>query len=329
VVRAGLRRWISTAALGVTVLAVTGYATAPAQAGTSTPTVVTGVAPSLHPEGVTWDPTRGAWLVSSVTRGTVSVVRPDGSVRTLIDDPALVSTLGVRVDVARSRVLVVYADIGLSERSSSDTVGRLSGLGVFDLRTGRRIRLVDLVLGSGPHGANDVAFDRRGNAYVTDPASDTVYRVDRDGIATVLASDPRFASGSIGLNGIVWHRAGHVLVVRYDTGQLFRISIGATPRVTEVKLDEPLFGGDGLALRPDGTLVAVTNRLASSGVDAVSVLGSSDGWRTATRRHRVTPWPDAVPTTVTPTPYGEYVVSGQLDVLLSGGTSESFTLRQV
>ncbi|HEU5110810.1 MAG TPA: hypothetical protein VFT95_19900, partial [Micromonosporaceae bacterium] len=32
-------------------------------------------APSLHPEGVAWDATRGAFLVSSLRHGTVSVVR--------------------------------------------------------------------------------------------------------------------------------------------------------------------------------------------------------------------------------------------------------------
>jgi len=60
-----------------------------------------------------------------------------------------------------------------------------------------------------------------------------------------------------------------------------------------------------------------------------TVLGSTDGWRSASRLRQVEPWPDPAPTTVATTPYGEYVVSGRLDVLLSGGTSESFTLRRM
>lgn len=65
----------------------------------------------------------------------------------------------------------------------------------------------------------------------------------------MLVRDDRFASpgfgmNGFGMNGIVWHPRGFLLSVRYDTGTLFRIEL-RDARVSEVRLDEPLVGGDG------------------------------------------------------------------------------------
>jgi histidinol dehydrogenase len=116
---------------------------------------------------VAWDPTRQALLVGSTRHVTVSVVRPDGQVRTLVSDQRMVSTFGLRVDAARNRLLVAFADIGVGERTGPGTFYRQSGVGIFDLRTGAPLHLVDLAIGDGRHGANDLALDWAGNAYVT------------------------------------------------------------------------------------------------------------------------------------------------------------------
>ncbi len=44
----------------------------PAQAAPGCPSVIMGNGPSLHPEGVTFDPVRRGFLIGSVTHGTVS-----------------------------------------------------------------------------------------------------------------------------------------------------------------------------------------------------------------------------------------------------------------
>ena len=311
----------------VTILTVLTSLTAasPALASTATahplrlPPVIRGTAPALHPEGFAWDPTRGAFLVGSVKHGTVSVVRPDGSIRTLVSDPHLDSTFGVHVDVRRGRFLVAYADLGLGDRT-----GGASGIGIFDLRTGRTLRLIDF-----GRLVNDFALDPDGNAYVTDPGGDTLYTVDTRGRFSVLVTDPRFAGTGFALNGIVWHRGGYLIVVKYDTGKLFRVPVRHPERFTEVTLDRPLVGGDGITLRPDGALVVSTNKLASSGEDAEQVLRSPNGWRTAHQVQRIAPWPDPAPTAVTVTPSGTYALSGRLDILGSGGTSDEFILRKL
>jgi sugar lactone lactonase YvrE len=303
------------------VLAGTGSATA-----SRPPEVVHAHAASLHPEGVTWDPTRQAFLVGSTRHGTVSVVRPNGEVTTLVDDPRMVSTFGLHVDAARNRVLVTFADIGVGERSGPATLYQQSGVGIYDLTTGAPLHLVDVAIGEGRHGANDLAIDWFGNAYVTDPASDTLYRVDVAGHASVVVKDPRLSTPTIGANGIAWHPAGYLLVVRYGDGTLLRV----TPRgrIDEVRLDRPLVGGDGIALRPDGTLAVVTNSLGSPGANALTVLRPNGSWSSA-RVVSNTPWPTTSPTTAAVTPYGTYVVSGALDVLLGGSTTDEFRLDRL
>jgi sugar lactone lactonase YvrE len=294
--------------------------------GTTSRDVLRGSAPSLHPEGIAWDPTRAAFLVSSFRHGTVSVVHRDASVRTLVSDPLMVSTLGVRVDVVRRRILVAFADVGVGERSSPQTMFTASGLGIFDLATGRVRHLVPLTDIPGGHVANDIAIDAAGNAYVTDVASDGIYRVDPGGRASVLVRDARLANPTAGLNGIVWHPAGFLLAVSYTTGQLWRIRDNG--EVREVALDRPLVGGDGLVLLPDGRLVVVTNGVLVPGDNAVQILRGVQGWTSARTVDRVAPWPDGAPSTATRTPTGVWAVAGSLDVLFQGDTSDLFTIRR-
>ena len=323
----GQKVWVAVTVgvVGVAVLAVASQARARAAPACPAP-VILGTAPSLHPEGIAWDPTRRAFLVSSVRHGTVSVVQPDGTVRTLVSDPHMVSTFGVHVDARRGRVLVAFADFGVSERPTLAKKFQVAGVGIFDLATGRPLHIVDLTSLADRHIANDLALDTAGNAYVTDPGADGIYRVDPAGQVSVFARDPRFVA-NIGLNGIVWHPAGYLLAVNYTTGALFRITAG---RVDEVRLDRPLVGGDGMALRSDGALVVVSNSLPPSpGVDAVRVLRANHRW-TAARTTRITePWPDLHPTTVALTPTATWVLYGRLEVLIQQrSTSDEFTIRR-
>ncbi|MEV4317555.1 SMP-30/gluconolactonase/LRE family protein [Actinocrispum sp. NPDC049592] len=270
------------------------------------PSAIAGHGPTLHPEGVTWDPSRQAFLIGSFQHGDISVVRPDGQTRTLVHDAQVTQTFGVHVDAIRNRILAATS----------------TGVGIFDLRTGRTLHLA--TFGTSP---NDLAIDWAGNAYVTDIHSATITRVDPQGRATPLVTDPRLGSPDIGANGIVWHPLGFLLVVNYSTGKLFRIATG-TGRIDEVRLDRPLTGGDGLALRPDGSLIAVTNSFGGPGVDAVSVLDPVGRWSAATTRsHRA--WPISAPTTVAVTPYGDYVLNGRLDwLILEGRTTDEFFLTR-
>ncbi|NYI03535.1 SMP-30/gluconolactonase/LRE family protein [Allostreptomyces psammosilenae] len=291
-------------------------------------------APELYPEGVAWDPTRQAFLVSSTTGGSVSVVTPDGTVTELVPRIGECAILGLTVDARRGRLLVAYNDYHRRQYNPTDAPP-VSGVGVFDLATGATLGLVDILMGRERSCANDLALDDRGNAYVTDSASDTLFRVAPDGTATALVSDPRWAAHNIGPNGIVHHPDGYLLLARYDGGRIFRVDLRrrTRPEVTEVTLDHRLTTIDGMALRPDGTLVVVVNNLgiaeySPAGRDAVVLLGSDDSWRSATTIEDQ-PWPVQDPTTVAVTPHGDYVLSGRLGVLFAQvGTAGDFVLRR-
>ncbi|WP_158887429.1 SMP-30/gluconolactonase/LRE family protein [Amycolatopsis anabasis] len=323
-------RWGRRGVLVAAGLGVLGAAAGVPARAAGWPAVIRGCAPALHPEGIAWDPTRRTFLVGSVRHGTISVVRPDGSVRTLVDDGVLVSTLAVHVDAARGRVLTAYQDPGFGARTSEATKYRQSGIGVFDLATGALRHRVDLSAGRAGHGADDLVVDAAGNAYVTDIATGEIHRADPAGRPSVLLARPDLlGKDGVGPNGIVWHPAGFLLVVRYDTGALFRVPTHAPERIRPVRLDEPIVGGDGLALRPDGGLVVVRNRMAATVTPHVSVLRSPDGWATARTVSRSGPWPDADPTTAAVTPHGTYVLEGRLGDLFSGKLSDTFTLRRL
>ncbi|WP_246212412.1 SMP-30/gluconolactonase/LRE family protein [Streptomyces abyssomicinicus] len=300
------------------------------------PDVIETHAADVYPEGFAWDPTRRAFIATSALSGDLSVIELDGTVTELAPSIGMVSTLGVRVDTARNRIIVAYSDFWIRQRLEVGDQPPTSGVAIFALDTGELQRRVDLSGGRERTFANDLTFDDKGNIYVTDSVSDTLQRIDRRGRVSTVVSDPRFAADIVGLNGIVWHPDGYLLALRYDTGTMYRIKPDAPygRRVTEVRLPRPMVGTDGLQLRPDGSVVVVTNSIGEAvgvpgGVDGVSVLSSRDGWRSATLRSQVQPWPVGGPTTVALTPYGDYVLSGQVGEVLAGRTSDLIVLRRL
>jgi sugar lactone lactonase YvrE len=320
------RSW--TFVVGLTAALATGLVAGPAGAVAQIHCTdsIQGSAPTLHPEGIGYDPIRNRYLVGSVTHGTVSVVNPDGSVRTLVSDPALITTMGIAVDAPRGRVLVVNGDIGIGDRSSPATTGTTAGLGIYNLFTGRQIRYVNLgaLDPTRGHFGNDVAVAPDGTAYVTDSVSGAVYRVPLLGPPTVLVRDDRLApagSGN-GANGIVWHPNGFLLVAQSSGRALYRVA-PHPPSVERVAVDAPVGAPDGLLLDGRDGLLAIDNTSANR----VLRLVSPDGWHTAA----VTlsrPWPDPAPTTMARGRCGVYVLTGRLDLLLRGTPSDEFALRR-
>jgi sugar lactone lactonase YvrE len=302
-----LRSLLVATALGI------GLLTTPAQA-TTVPDVLRPAATDQFPEGVAWDPSRQALLVGSFTSPPrITAAGRDGANRTVVTDPAVPGFVGLKVDARRHRIVAVYGN---------PNVPGVSGLGYYDLTTGARERLVTLP--GGEWGANDVALDPAGNAYVTDAGAGAVYRVDPAGRVRTLVTDPRLGP-AIGANGIVWHPGGYLVVGNYTTGRLFRFARGT---LTELRLATPLVGADGMALRPDGTLVVVTNALAGlpgsrAAVHELVVVGA------AAVPLRSRNWPDPAPTTAAVTPYGTYVLDGHLDAFLTGGSATDFVLRRL
>jgi hypothetical protein len=177
---------------------------------------------------------------------------------------------------------------------------------IFDLNTNERIIRIDLTnvaATQGPRIVNDVAIDAQGNAYVTDSIAGAIYRVDAQG-NTAYLTDPKFAtelgdlmaggipgggqggapgqggpsaegfSAQLGLNGIVYHPDGYLLVGKSGEGKLFKIPLDNPANVVEVTVPEVLTGVDALRLTADNKLVAVAGQ-------TVFILSSADAFATA------------------------------------------------
>uniref|UniRef100_A0A0D3FHK9 SMP-30/Gluconolactonase/LRE-like region domain-containing protein n=1 Tax=Oryza barthii TaxID=65489 RepID=A0A0D3FHK9_9ORYZ len=192
--------------------------------------------------------------------------------RVVLADPDVAGrvALGLTVDAPRGRLLIVYAD----------RLPRFaySAVAAYDLASWRRLFLTRL---DGPGDstlADDVAVDEEGNAYVTDAKGNKIWKVSPDGEPLSVIKNatffqrPGWINNFVGLNGIVYHPNGYLLVIHTSGGDLFKVC-PKTGSVHVVKVKGSLKTGDGLALLSPTRLVAagLVSRLVES----------DDDWETA------------------------------------------------
>ncbi|TPG66641.1 SMP-30/gluconolactonase/LRE family protein [Hymenobacter nivis] len=237
---------------------------------------------AVYPEGVQYDAAGSRFLVSSQTAGTVGAVADNGTYTEFATDAALVSSIGLNLDAGRNRLLVAVSDPGYNTaRTSAATLRKLARLAIFNRDNGQLVRSVDLgaLLPALNHFANDIAVDAQGNAYVTDSFAPIIYKVDLQGNATVLLNNSQFVApaGTFGLNGIVYHPDGYLLVAKSDEGALFKVPLSdptTFSRVTTTGLN--LTGADGMRLQDNNTLQVSTNAQAK-----VQRLTTANAWGAA------------------------------------------------
>lgn len=260
----------------------------------------------LYPEGTQYDSQSGRFLVSSETAGKIGQVTADSTLGSSVytysdfaDDGQLISTVGLNLDASRNRLLAAVSDPGYNQqRTSAATLRKLAALAIFDRSTGTLRQFINLSNTSPVtypnHFANDIAIDNLGNAYVTDSFAPLIYKVTFDAMGngtpmpwldnSTLLSAP---AGSFGLNGIVYHPSGYLLVAKSDNGTLFKIPIAngraGTPSPVALPTGLSLSGADGLQLINNTTLHVVCNvqgkvyRLATTtDFAAVSTTGTFD-----------------------------------------------------
>jgi len=269
-------------------------------------------ADTAYPESLTWSAKQGKFFVSSVRHGAVGTVTVDGKYTAFIADDKLVSTVGLLVDDERNTLWVTNSDPGAGDRTNAATQGQLAGIATYDATTGKRLAYYDLGhLSEGTHFANDVALDADGNAYVTDSFAPVIYRISKAGEASIFARSPLFKDAEgFNLNGIAYHRDGYLLVGKYNSGDLFRVSIADPAMIERVKLPQPLKGADGFSLVDAEHLVVVLNL----GADKTVELVSTDGWASATIA-RETKSVSSMPTAATRAGKDVWVLNSRLDTL--------------
>jgi sugar lactone lactonase YvrE len=166
----------------------------------------------------------------------------------------------------------------------SFTNNAANGVWKFDRKTGEATKAPgseDIVL------ANAIAFDKRGNMYVTDSAVGAVYRIPKGGGSAELWIADETLEGTgvldvgipIGANGIAY-RQGALFVSNTEKGSIVKIPVlrkGAAGVPSVVVEGEAIFGIDGIALDVHGDIYAAI--IAQSAVRKIS-LGSSISFET-------------------------------------------------
>lgn len=237
----------------------------------------------LYPEGIEYDADGERFLITSLTRGTVTEVFDDGTFDVFIEDDDIISAIGIHIDTEADRILVAGSDPGAGSGTSEETVNVTAMLGIYDLETGERLHLVDAgaLLPEGGHFANDIAVDPDGNAYLTDSFSPVIYKVDMDGNAEIFLQDEMFAGEGFGFNGIDYHPDGYLLAVTLNTGLVVKIPLDSPEDFSVVEMEEPLLGADGINLTEDGDLVVNVGTFAGEGPPMIVTLSSEDDWESA------------------------------------------------
>jgi sugar lactone lactonase YvrE len=316
---------------------------------------------NLYPEGTQYDSQSGRFLVSSQTAGRIGQIAADVTEPTntntytaFADDPQLISTIGLSLDASRNRLLAAVSDPGYNTaRTSAVTKGKLAAMAIFNRSNGTLMQFLNLSAVSPTaytaHFANDIAVDAQGNAYVTDSYAPIIYKIafNASGFGTPsvwLTSNALSApAGKFGLNGIVYHPSGYLLVAKSDEGKLLKIPIvnnnpGTLTTVTlPAGLD--LSGDDGLQLLNNTTLHVVCNAqgkvykvttaddfitVATAGTFDATVNGASP--YPTTLAQRTISGPGTI-NAIT----NSYVLYSYLNALQAGKTPpvETFTLKKV
>ncbi|GAB2766107.1 hypothetical protein [Salinimicrobium soli] len=275
------------------------------------------VEPALFPEGLDYDKQNNRFLLSSITRGDIGQVI-GGEYSTWVSNPNFVSTLGLHVDQSGKRVLITNTNID----------GSLAALAAYDL-SGEFIFYTELhTLIEGGHLANDVTVDNKGNAYVTDSYAGIIYKLTPDGEAGIFLNDPALAPspGGFGMNGIDYDPRGFLLVSRYENNSLIKVPLDDPESYSEVEIDAELFGPDGIFLRSPNELLVVSNDSAGEN-SRVQTFRTTDKWESATLVEEFLT-PKKFTTTITLRRNVPYVLVANLEILLGGGTTDTFTIMK-
>jgi sugar lactone lactonase YvrE len=240
---------------------------------------------NIYPEGVVFDKFSNRFIVSSFTTGTIGTVTPDGVYAPFIKDPDLHATLGLKIDETNQRLLVVNTFFSLDE-----SLLHTAQLRVYELHTGALIRVTDLAaLRPGVlHLDDDLAVDPQGNVYITDAKDPVIYKVDRNGRASVLFESQQYATPPgplpffwVGFNGIAYNNHGFLLVGFYAGGKLLKIPVDDPDKFSEVQLDAGLVSPDGLLMSKEGKRMIVMDNKYLSAAAEIMYLTSRDNWASA------------------------------------------------
>lgn len=245
------------------VLATT--STAPASAG-GTKVYTLDPSDRGNPEGIAYDPAGRQFFVGVVGDGTIYRGTLGSPTITPFIDGTPGSTLAVGMKVAKGLLYVAE--------------GPLGKVNVYDTRSGA---LKASITTPGAGFLNDLVVTENGDVWVTDSFVPVLWKVTAaqvkagTGTAGSISVAPEITFGAgFNLNGIVALSEKVLVVVQSNTGDLWRVALGAKGSRTITQVDAPSVpGGDGLLL-DQGRLVVV-----QGGLEQLSFLALKNAGRKA------------------------------------------------
>jgi superoxide dismutase, Cu-Zn family len=272
---------------------------------------------ATYPEGIALAPDASAVFTGSSSDGTIYKVPLDGSEAqkfSLGGSPGRTSALGMSID-ANGKLIVAGGGSGT--------------VAILDTTTGMTERVLRS-LEAPPSYINDLTVTEDGTVYITDSFRPFLYRFNANEPGGVLepwldlSTTPiEYQPGQINLNGIVSSADGtHLVTVQLVTGQLWHIDT-ATQAVSEITLEQPLTGGDGLIL--DGTTLYVMQ----NSLKQISVLELASDYSSATLSTTLQDPNFKFPTTAVLHGGELFVVNAQLDKQKTGAPVQPFYIARV
>lgn len=273
---------------------------------------------TVLPESEGINPANGDLYVGSTYNGQIQKFTPTGTSSVFLSAHADgINTLGgIAIDPVRSRLWVLNIDL------QNPVTGQI-GVRVFDLTTKALLKQLTVSPDGAPHGLNDIALDKDGNAFISDCFSPILWKVDA-GLTSLTSfiTDSRFTLDptSFNLNGLDFTPDGKYLMATVGNingtlnngdGYFFRINTSSKEVVKVGLQGHP--GGDGIAFAPDGTLYTVLARTGLSKVNFSNDYQQATGANLTNTRVDVT---NAVNYYVTAVRYyngSVYVLNSQLD----------------
>jgi sugar lactone lactonase YvrE len=205
------------------------------------------------PEGIAIDKTGNIYVGMAMT-GNIIKITPNGVQTTFADlDNGFGFLTGLAVDASGN----VYAALA-SFNPATHGVWRIDQKGNSEIFASLPV----------PGIPNGLAFDKRGNLFVTDSLSATIWRISSQGEVEQWLSDqllegitppPGF---TIGANGISLDKDGSLFVANTEKGIIVRIPVypNGNPGTPEIFLeDEILVGADGIAFDNHRNLYVAVN----------------------------------------------------------------------
>lgn len=225
-------------------------------------------------EGIAWRARTGEFYFGDVNGRAVWVRGKDEALRRLTPEgDELLGVFGLAIDEAGGTLWAATAAVAAMRGFAPEMEGA-AALAEIDLASGAVRRVLPVPAGDRyPRVLGDLALGEDGTVWLTDSGGPTLWRLAAGGAAL----EPWVESDEfLSLQGIVL-RDGIAIVADHASG-LLRVDLAA--RKVE-RLEPPpgttLIGIDGLALAPDGHVLAIQNGLRPSRVLRIELEGAAEG----------------------------------------------------